>query len=305
MKLCNKCKNEYKDEYDFCPKCGKPYNDATKRVKTPRYLIFEEKYIKIAFIVVAIIIVLGIGLFLLTSCEHSSNDNKKENTKTSTTARTSASTTKSTTTNTSNESNTPTNNNTNNNTTEANIGNDLKHNIEYAFESIGYDKTKIKKIMNDSDWSNGPRYKVLYDNELLIVYAFDNNEIASIRDTSLNFLYENKEATGVDESDIKNNDIVLIEGQLGEYGKEEFYNSEKYIRYYVPAGTYTVKALTRHAQFFIEKQAIYTNDFGYQESKIVKNITMGDVNSTETIIIAEDECINLTSRTSISIEKNK
>ena len=35
MKTCKKCKNEYKDDYSFCPKCGKPYDDKQKAVKTP------------------------------------------------------------------------------------------------------------------------------------------------------------------------------------------------------------------------------------------------------------------------------
>lgn len=35
MRVCKKCKKEYKDSYSYCPKCGKPYDDSIKRVKTP------------------------------------------------------------------------------------------------------------------------------------------------------------------------------------------------------------------------------------------------------------------------------
>lgn len=35
MKTCKKCKNEYKDDYTYCSKCGQPYDDNLKRVKTP------------------------------------------------------------------------------------------------------------------------------------------------------------------------------------------------------------------------------------------------------------------------------
>lgn len=35
MKVCKKCKNEYKEDYIYCPKCGQPYDDNMKRVKTP------------------------------------------------------------------------------------------------------------------------------------------------------------------------------------------------------------------------------------------------------------------------------
>lgn len=36
MKICKKCKNEFKEEYLYCPKCGKPYNDSFKKIKTPK-----------------------------------------------------------------------------------------------------------------------------------------------------------------------------------------------------------------------------------------------------------------------------
>ncbi|MBQ9024389.1 MAG: hypothetical protein IJ105_04130 [Bacilli bacterium] len=35
MKICKKCKKEYKEDYIYCPKCGQPYDDNMKRVKTP------------------------------------------------------------------------------------------------------------------------------------------------------------------------------------------------------------------------------------------------------------------------------
>ena len=35
MKICRKCKKEYKDDYIYCPKCGTPYDKNMKAVKTP------------------------------------------------------------------------------------------------------------------------------------------------------------------------------------------------------------------------------------------------------------------------------
>lgn len=35
MKICKKCKREFKDDYIYCPQCGKPYDDSVKPVKTP------------------------------------------------------------------------------------------------------------------------------------------------------------------------------------------------------------------------------------------------------------------------------
>lgn len=177
--------------------------------------------------------------------------------------------------------------------------------IEEKIEEIGYDKSKIKRIMKDEDWASGPRYKVLYENDFLYVYAFDNNEIASIRDSKLNFLYQDEKATGIDQEQIEENTITLIYGQMGDYGKEDIYDSEKYIRYYLPAGKYKVKALTRYAQFFIEKKKISKNPEGYDESDTVRNVEMGNVGSEETIEIREDECISLTIKSSVSMVKSE
>lgn len=35
MKICKKCNKEYKDDYVYCPKCGKPYDEKMKPVRTP------------------------------------------------------------------------------------------------------------------------------------------------------------------------------------------------------------------------------------------------------------------------------
>lgn len=35
MKTCKKCKREFKDDYIYCPQCGKPYDDSIKPIKTP------------------------------------------------------------------------------------------------------------------------------------------------------------------------------------------------------------------------------------------------------------------------------
>ena len=35
MKVCRKCKREYKDDYIYCPKCGTPYDEKMKPVKIP------------------------------------------------------------------------------------------------------------------------------------------------------------------------------------------------------------------------------------------------------------------------------
>ena len=188
---------------------------------------------------------------------------------------------------------------------DSNIVTDInvKQSIENKFVEIGYDKSKIKNITKTNDWANGPRYKVSYEDETLYVYAFDNNEIAYIRDKQLNFIYENKDATGIDEKNIEEGSIVLIDGQIGEYGVEEEYDSEMYIRYYIPAGQYTAKALIRNTGFYIEKKEIYKNSDGFDESETVKKVTLAEIGAEENIVINDDECIALMANSSISVKE--
>lgn len=183
------------------------------------------------------------------------------------------------------------------------VPDNVRKNIESIMVKSGYDKDKIIRIMSDSSWQNGPRYKMNYDNKLYFVYAYDNGEIQSINDSKMNKIYENTTATGIDTSNVKNTDIVLIEGQLGQYGKEDNFYSSKHIRYYLPAGTYNVKALVRGTQFFIEKVKITKNSYGYGESEMVRNISLSSEGSTETITLNNDECILLTINSKISLEK--
>lgn len=182
-----------------------------------------------------------------------------------------------------------------------NVSQVIIRNIETAIEEIGLDKSKIMNVLSDGEWASGIRYTVDYDNQLLYVFAFDNGDISSIQDEQRHTIYKNENATGVDSNNIDDNSIVLIYNELGECGKNDIYDNEEYIRYYVPEGIYTVKALTRNAQFFIEKKRIYTNSSGYQESETVRHIKMGDINSTDTIEIKSDECISLTMFSSVTL----
>ena len=183
------------------------------------------------------------------------------------------------------------------------VPDNIRMNIENAMVQSGYDKNKIIKIMPESDWQSGPRYKIDYDNKIYIVYAYDNGEIKSINDSKMNEIYENKSATGIKANAVKENDIVLIEGELGQFGKEDDFGSSKHIRYYLPSGTYKVKALVRGSQFFIEKIEIAKNSYGKSESEMVRNVYLNGEDDEETITINEDECILLTINTRISLIK--
>lgn len=128
----------------------------------------------------------------------------------------------------------------------------------------------------------------------------------SVNSTSVNIINDintNNENTQQTVKNTKTTEIVLKYSELGEYGKYDIYDGNQYIRYYLPSGTYKAKALTENAMFFIVKQEIYKNSFGYDESATVSTTTLSKVGDTEIINIASDCCIELTINSSISFTK--
>lgn len=103
-------------------------------------------------------------------------------------------------------------------------------------------------------------------------------------------------------SDKNDTSIILKDGQKGTYGKEDLYDGEKYIRYYIPAGTYEVEALTKNAQFFIEEISIYKEN-GYDTSTSIRKVTLSKVGDKDTIDISSDQCISLVVHTQIKLIK--
>lgn len=102
--------------------------------------------------------------------------------------------------------------------------------------------------------------------------------------------------------DKNESEIILKDGQKGSYGKEDLYDGEKYIRYYIPAGTYEAEALTKNAQFFIEEISIHKEN-GYDTSTSIRKVTLSKVGDKDTINISSDQCISLVVHTQIKLIK--
>ena len=98
-----------------------------------------------------------------------------------------------------------------------------------------------------------------------------------------------------------NTDIVLTYGQKGSYGKEVVIDGEKYIHFYVPAGTYTIKNNVKWCVVYLAKDEYYMNSDGYMENEIVKTITLDSASKTATITVGKGEHIELTSSGSITL----
>ena len=111
---------------------------------------------------------------------------------------------------------------------------------------------------------------------------------------------ERKERKGIDKSTADK--IILKEGIKGIYGKDDLFDGEKYIRYYIPAGTYEVKALTKNAHLWIETIKLHKEN-GYDTSTVIKSVKLNKVGDTETITIKSTECISLVVNTQVELTK--
>lgn len=177
----------------------------------------------------------------------------------------------------------------------------LKTNIEKAFEEIGFNTSNIKSIGKIEDWSSGPRYRMVYNEDIYYIYAYDDGQINSInKNLQGDKIYSNKNVKFESKDE---NAIVLKYGEMGEYGRNVEYDGQNYIKYFLPEGKYEIEALTRNAMFFIEDTKIYKNSFGYDESKTIDTIQLTDVGSKQTITLQANNCINLVINSSISIKK--
>ena len=83
-------------------------------------------------------------------------------------------------------------------------------------------------------------------------------------------------------------EIRIIDGQLGEYGKEVQLDSYMYEWYMVPAGTYEATSNVKTCTVYVDKNEITRNAEGYAEAKNVSTYTW-NYGETITIVIGEDE----------------
>ena len=184
------------------------------------------------------------------------------------------------------------------------ISEEIKGSIKNAMKEAGFDENNIVNILPKSDDNYGHKiYSVSCNNDLFFVYTYDNGQVTAIKDSKHNIIYENNDASPINEDEKDSEKIYLMYNQLGDYGKEDKFGSETFIRYYIPEGSYTAKALTNNAQFFIEKIDIHKNEYGYDESEAVRQVKLGKIDSEEKIEINSDECILLVIGSSISLEK--
>lgn len=117
--------------------------------------------------------------------------------------------------------------------------------------------SSVNEIVNwnrTDDWANGERYNARIDG-LYIQVDTIGNKVYSIKNTTNDevdrFIYKDETAGKAEEAP-DDGSILLSDGILGEYGKEATTKSGyKYVRYTIPAGTYTVEGKIKGSTVFV------------------------------------------------------
>lgn len=97
-------------------------------------------------------------------------------------------------------------------------------------------------------------------------------------------------------------EINLIDGEVGDYGKEITLDGQKYINYYVPSGKYKITNNGKWCTVYVAKDEYYKNSDGYMENKIVDTVEFSKNGETKTISVKKGEHIELTVHATISLE---
>lgn len=100
------------------------------------------------------------------------------------------------------------------------------------------------------------------------------------------------------------NDMIIKYGQKGQYGKEDNFDGEKEIRYYIPTGKYQVEALVKNSNFYIETIKLHKED-GYDTATTIRRVNLLNVGSKDAIEIKSGECISLMINAQVKLTKIK
>ena len=98
--------------------------------------------------------------------------------------------------------------------------------------------------------------------------------------------------------------INLTYGRLGEYGKEEIIDGEKYIFYYIPSGKYALTNYGYSGVVFVASNEMKKNSAGYLESVDLKTYTFesDSYGETKQIEIPPDYHVEISMHTIINLQ---
>lgn len=138
------------------------------------------------------------------------------------------------------------------------------------------------------------------DENVTLIYLAIDTKI--IKNTTDNYsLPERKAIAKTPEDNLTpNNEIRIIDEQLGEYGELVKLDSSECYWYHIPAGRYKVTSNSKFCMVYVDKNKITRNSSGYVEMKNVITLNLKYGESAE-ISIKDDEHIFLTINADITL----
>ena len=103
------------------------------------------------------------------------------------------------------------------------------------------------------------------------------------------------------EAIIENDEITLIDGELGKYGEKVVLDGDEYIHYFLPAGKYNVTNNIKQAYVFLDENNTIKNSSGYTEHINVETLKFTKFGETQTLTIGENHHIFLTYLANVTI----
>lgn len=179
---------------------------------------------------------------------------------------------------------------------------ELAENLNQVVQSIDL-ASSVKKISNwnqTADWANGKRYNANVGFKDIQVSVI-GNEVYCIKDMTYNktdnFIYRNENA-GKSKEEPDDGTILLSDGLLGDYGERATTKSGfEYIRYTVPAGTYTVESKIQGSSVFV----VADNN----SDDVTTVLQMVDKGTKATMTIKDGYHIELSMNTEVALTPNK
>lgn len=137
-------------------------------------------------------------------------------------------------------------------------------------------------------------YLINDDSTKLLYFELDGTTISNNMDTIST--PDRKKVSNENSSDIvsENGDILLVDGELGTYGKSIDLDGFTSINYYVPEGNYTVLNNGKWCKVYLAKDEYYKNPDGYMENELVDTLEFSEYGESKTLTVKNGEHIELT-----------
>lgn len=144
-------------------------------------------------------------------------------------------------------------------------------------------------------------YQVTNDSAKLVYFELGGNVISD--DMAAVSVPERQEIPDAGSSDTTTDgeNMVLVYGELGAYGKSVDVDGNTTIHYCVPEGTYTVVNNGKWCMVYVAKDEYYENMSGYMENEIVDTLDFSEYGESKTLTVKSGEHIELTINASVTL----